>query len=262
MTLKMPVLFVGHGAPTNAIEDNAFTREWARLAGRIPRPKAIVCVSAHWQTQGVQVTSGAAPETIHDFRGFPKALEEFRYPARGHPQLAAQIGKLLPVARLQQDPTRGLDHGAWSVLTKMYPKADVPVVQLSLAFDQKPSFHYSLGRQLAPLRDAGVLLLGSGNIVHNLQLMTRVKDAPPRWATHINEIVKSKIEARDHLALIEFESLDLDMRLAIPSDEHYLPLLYVLGAQDPSEPIEFFNDDIVLGAIAMTGVAIGMPPAA
>jgi 4,5-DOPA dioxygenase extradiol len=254
---KTPTLFVGHGSPMNAIEDNAFTRVWREIATRIGKPKAILCVSAHWQTQGAGVTSATKPETIHDFQGFPAPLAAFEYPARGDPQLAAQVAALLPLARVRHNATRGLDHGAWSVLAQMYPQADVPVVQLSMDATQKPSFHYNVGRQLAPLRDAGVLVIGSGNIVHNLGLMNPREIRAPQWANHANEVVKNRIETRDHRALIAFSTLDADMALAVPSAEHFLPLLYVLGLQGPDEPATFFNDKIVMGSISMTSVAIG-----
>lgn len=242
----------------NAIEDNEFTRTWAGLAARMPRPKAVLCVSAHWQTQGVTLTSAADPPTIHDFRGFPKALFDVRYPAPGHAQFATQLQSTLAMFRPKLDAERGLDHGAWSVLIKMYPQADVPVVQLSLDFSQKPTFHYNLGRMLAPFRDSGVLILGSGNIVHNLGLMNPQQKDAPVWARNVSATVKKRIEQRDHRALIDFEKLDPDMALAVPSAEHYLPLLYVLGAQDAHEAATFFNDKIVMGAISMTGVAIGV----
>ena len=242
----------------NAIEDNEFTRTWASLAARIPRPKVVLCISAHWETQGVAVTSAPAPPTIHDFRGFPKALFDLRYPAPGDPQFATQLQSTLAMLRVRLDPQRGLDHGAWSVLVKTYPKADVPVVQLSLDRSQKPTFHYNVGRMLAPLRDAGVLILATGNIVHNLGLMNPQQTDAPTWARNVSNAVKKKIEQRDHRALIDFEKLDPDIALAVPSAEHFLPLLYVLGVQDPSEPATFFNDKIVMGAISMTGVAVGL----
>lgn len=259
MNARMPALFVGHGSPMNAIEDNQFTRRWRALAQQIPRPKAVLCVSAHWQTAGVGVTAAAQPETIHDFHGFPKNLSELRYPAPGHPQLAGQVASLVRNARVQQNASRGLDHGAWSVLAQMYPKADVPTVQLSLDAAQPPSFHYSVGRQLALLRNHGVLILGSGNIVHNLGLMDPHHASAFDWATHVDEAVKSKIALRDHLALIEYSRLDPDVALAVPSAEHFLPLLYVLAAQDATEPASFFNDRIVMGSISMTGVTVGAP---
>lgn len=254
----MPALFVGHGSPMNAIEDNVFTRTWAELAAKIPRPKAVLCISAHWQTQGVTVTSSPQPPTIHDFRGFPKPLFDLHYPAPGHAQFAKQLQTTLAMFRVKLDAERGLDHGAWSVLVKMYPQADVPVVQLSLDFSQKPTFHYNLGRMLAPFRDSGVLILATGNIIHNLGLMNPQQNEAPVWARNISGAVKKKIEQRDHRALIDFEKLDPDIALAVPSAEHYLPLLYLLGAQDEHETATFFNDRIVMGAISMTGVAVGL----
>jgi 4,5-DOPA dioxygenase extradiol len=257
MTNRMPALFVGHGSPMNALEDNAFTRTWSELGARMPRPKAVLCISAHWQTQGAAVTSSPRPPTIHDFRGFPKALSDLQYPAQGHPQFAQQLQSMLAMFRVKLDPERGLDHGVWSVLVKMYPQADVPVVQLSLDFTQKPTFHYNVGRMLAPLRDSGVLIVGTGNIIHNLGLMNPQQADAPTWARHVNEAVKKKIESRDHRALIDYEKLDPDMGLAVPSAEHFLPLLYVLGTQDPNESALFFNDKIVMGAISMTSVNLG-----
>ena len=254
---RMPALFVGHGSPMNAIEDNEFTRVWRDLARRLPEPKAVLCISAHWQTQGVRITAAAQPETIHDFHGFPKKLSELSYPAPGHPRLAQQIATMIHSAPVQPDLTRGLDHGVWSVLIHMYPKAQVPTLQLSLDATQRPSFHYRLGRELAPLRDQGVLILASGNVAHNLAMMAPQQRVAFDWAVHANEAVKNKIALRDHRALIEFHALDPDMALAVPSAEHFLPLLYLLGVQDPAETASFFNDRIVMGSVSMTGVMVG-----
>ena len=255
--VRMPALFVGHGSPMNAIEDNEFTRVWRQLAPRIPAPSAVLCISAHWQTQGVQITGAPQPETIHDFHGFPAKLSELRYPAPGHPALAQQIAATIRSSAVQLDPARGLDHGAWSVLIQMYPKAQVPILQLSLDATKGASFHYRLGRELAPLRDQGVLILASGNIVHNLGMMAPQQRIAFDWAVHANEAIKNKIVLRDHRALIEFSSLDRDMALAVPSAEHFLPLLYLLGVQDSGESASFFNDRVVMGAISMTGVIVG-----
>ena len=252
--MKLPALFIGHGSPMNAIEDNEFSRRWRQLGQTLPKPKAILCVSAHWETSGVFVTAHPNPETIHDFHGFPQALFDVRYPAPGDPVLAQRVATMLD-ARL--DVQRGLDHGVWSVLRPMYPEAGIPVVQLSLAIRETGRFHYELARKLAPLRDEGVLILGSGNMVHNLRVMNFGADAGYAWAERINETMKQKIESRDHAALMDWEKLDSEIRLAIPTAEHYLPLLYVLAALGEAEPPIIFNDRVVMGSIAMTSL---MPP--
>ena len=253
----MPALFVGHGSPMNAIEENEFTRGWREIAQRVPKPKAVLCVSAHWETRGVYVTASAAPETIHDFYGFPKALFDVRYPAPGDPKLAARIAQLIAQPRVHLDQGRGLDHGSWSVLRVMYPRADVPVLQLSLDTSKPGKFHFELGRQLRPLRSEGVLILGSGNIVHNLGLMDWHRTDGFDWGTRFNDAVKQKILARDQMALCDYRSLDSDASLAVPSPEHYLPLLYPLAVQDEVEPATFFNDRVIMGSISMTSVLTG-----
>src|SRR5258708_14250763 len=220
----MPVLFVGHGSPMNAIEDNEFRRGWGDVARRLPKPRAVLCVSAHWETAGVSVTASDRPPTIHDFYGFPRPLFEVRYPAPGHPSLARDTAVLLSPTEVRLDGERGLDHGCWSVLVAMYPEADVPVVQLSLDSRQPGAFHYELGRQLAPLREQGVLVLGSGDIVHNLRVMDFNRPDGYDWAVRFNDEVKKRIRARDHLALATYESLGPAAPLAVPTPEHSLPL--------------------------------------
>jgi 4,5-DOPA dioxygenase extradiol len=257
MTLPMPVVFLGHGSPMNAIEDNVFRRAWQELGRRLPRPQAILCLSAHWETRGVYVGGAAQPETIHDFHGFPRALFEVRYPAPGSPALARRVAQLLePAARVQVDTARGLDHGAWAVLQPMYPEADVPIVQLSLSVLQPGAWHYDLARHLAPLRDEGVLVLASGNIVHNLRLWKMRETAPLDWALRFDEDVAEHIATGHHDGLLGYETLGSDALLAIPTPEHYLPLLYALALQRDGEPVEFFSAK-VLSSISMRSFVIG-----
>ena len=250
---RMPVLFVGHGSPMNAIEDNGWRQGWAAAAAQIPPPKAVLCISAHWETEGVAVTAGATPETIHDFFGFPQALFDVRYPAPGSPELAARVRDLLAPEPVRMDLARGLDHGAWSVLGPMYPEAAVPVVQLSLNRDFTPRDHFAVGQALAPLRDEGVLIVGSGDIVHNLRAIDFRRPEPLDWAIRFNDQAKRLIVAGEHADLIDYHRLGPDAEASINSAEHYLPLLYVLGLQQRGEPVSFFNDDVV-AAISMTSV--------
>lgn len=254
--MKMPVLFVGHGNPMNAIERNEFYRSWNELGRRLPKPKAVLCISAHWETRGVHVTATGKPETIHDFYGFPKALFDVQYQVPGDPGLARRVAGLISSTRVKLDPGRGLDHGAWSVLVAMYPAADIPVVQLSLDTGQSGKFHYALGRELAPLRDEGILILGSGNIVHNLRLFSFQDPQPLPWATECDATLRQRILAREHESLMDYDTLGASARLAVPTPEHYYPLLYPLALQEAAEPASIFNDR-VLSAISMTSVLIG-----
>ncbi|MGE5146965.1 MAG: 4,5-DOPA dioxygenase extradiol [Candidatus Eiseniibacteriota bacterium] len=251
----MPTLFVGHGSPMNAIEDNEFSRSWRMLAGRLPRPRTILCVSAHWQTEGVAVTADTRPATIHDFYGFPYAHFAVDYPAPGDPALAQRIAAFLaptPV-RLAQD--WGLDHGTWSVLRILYPEADIPVLQLGLDTRQPGRFHGDLARRLAPLRDEGVLVVGSGNIVHNLRFYWRDNPPPLDWADRFDGAVRARIASGDLAALCDYEKLGPDARLAVPTPEHYLPLLYVLALRRSTDRLSFFNT-VVTSAISMTSVLL------
>lgn len=248
-------MFLGHGNPMNAIERNAFHASWARLGPLLPRPKAVLCISAHWEAPGIRVTASRQPETIHDFYGFPEELFAVEYPAPGDPELAQRVSALLQGAEVILDSERGLDHGAWSVLRPMYPAADVPVVQLSMDTRQPLQFHYNLARKLAPLRDEGVLILGSGNIVHNLRAFRYDDPAAPGWAIEFNDVAKMKLLACDHQALIDYGSLSEHAALAVPTVEHYLPLIYILGVQRETDRVEFKND-VVLSAISMTSVLI------
>jgi 4,5-DOPA dioxygenase extradiol len=255
-TPLMPALFVGHGSPMNAIEDNEFSRAWQVAGAALPRPKAILCVSAHWETRGAWVTAMPQPRTIYDFYGFPKALYQVSYPAPGLPGFAEQINRVIEQTTVQEDQSWGLDHGAWSVLCRMFPQADIPVVQLSLDRTRDAAYHYQLGRELRALREAGVLLVGSGNIVHNLRVMAW-QDAAFEWALDYDRKLEGWMLARDHKPVIEYEKNGPDAALAINSAEHYLPLLYVLGASQPDEPLSFFADKVTLGSISMRCIQVG-----
>jgi 4,5-DOPA dioxygenase extradiol len=246
----MPVIFLGHGSPMNAIEENACSRAWEEIGGALPRPKAILCVSAHWETAGSAVTAMERPRTIHDFFGFPPALYEVAYPAPGSPELARRVAGLLGEDAVRMDTAWGLDHGAWSVLRRLFPHADVPVVQLSLDRGKTPAEHYETGRKLRPLRDEGVLVLGSGNVVHNLGAAVW-RDTAYDWAAAFDARVKEAILAGDHDALVDYGSMGSSARLAVPTEEHYLPMLYVLAAGDPGEAVTFFTETVTLGSISM-----------
>ena len=260
---RMPAVFFGHGSPMNTLEQNRYTEAWRQLGKSLPRPKAILAVSAHWTIRGTAVTAMPQPRTIHDFGGFPRELYEVQYPAPGDPVLAARVRELLAPLAVEADLSSwGLDHGTWSVLAHVYPQADVPVVQLSIDGTQPPSYHYKLARRLAPLRDEGVLIIGSGNVVHNLGRIQWAEDAPPwDWATRFNTRVRECLLARDHAALIDYAALGADARLSVPTPEHYLPLLYVIAQQAEGETVSLPIDGIELGSIGMLAVAVGLPPA-
>jgi 4,5-DOPA dioxygenase extradiol len=252
----MPVLFVGHGSPMNAIEDNEFSLAWEEVGKQLPKPKAILCISAHWETQGTLVTAMEKPRTIHDFYGFPRQLFEMEYPAPGAPDLAQQVCKLVKKATVQPDQTWGFDHGTWSVLCRMYPLADVPVVQLSLDRTHEAMYHYELGQQLRELRQAGILILGSGNIVHNLRLMVW-EDTAFDWALDYDTKVKQWILDDDHDPIIHYEKYGSAAMLSVNSAEHYLPLLYVLGLKEEGDPVSFFAEKLWGGSLSMRCVKIG-----
>lgn len=255
----MPVLFVGHGSPMSAIEDNEYSQGWAALGRRLPRPKAILAISAHWETKGVLITAAERPRTIHDFYGFPPVLYAQHYDAPGDPALAKRVEALLaPYARADLDGW-GLDHGTWSVLMHMYPEADIPVIQLSMDLRLSPRGHYQVGKALSALRDEGVLIMGSGNLVHNLRLFRPAPDTPaPAFAQRFNDTVKARVLAGDDEALIDYATLDPEVKLCFPEPEHFQPLLYVLGARDRGEPVEFVNDH-VFSTVSMTSVLFGSP---
>lgn len=258
----MPVLFVGHGSPMNAIEDNEFTRTWREIASLIPKPQAILCVSAHWETRGTHVTAMQQPETIHDFGGFPCELFQVQYPALGSPDRANEIREGVTSATVDLNQSWGLDHGAWSVLKHLYPRADVPVLQLSLDYTRGAEYHYRLAQELAFLRDRGVLIVGSGNMVHNLReihiksLEGFKENFAYDWALEMNHLLKQKIEQGDHQALIQYEKLGAASALAIPTTDHYFPLLYILALQKKTDSIRFFNDKVVAGSLSMTTVLL------
>jgi 4,5-DOPA dioxygenase extradiol len=254
----MPALFVGHGSPMNAIEENASSRKWQNLGKSLPRPQVILCISAHWETKGTFFTAMEKPKTIHDFGGFPKALFDTQYPAPGYPELGGELKTLVKPNQINPDKEWGLDHGAWSVLNQMYPKADIPVVQLSLDYTKDPAYHYPLGKELRELRNKGVLIIGSGNIVHNLGMLAwQQPETGYDWAIELNQIFKSKIELGNHQDLIQYQKLSGKPGLAIPTPEHYLPLLYVLALQEKNEKPHFFNDFLQMGSISMTSVLFG-----
>lgn len=254
----MPAVFVGHGNPLNALARNPYTEAWRQFGRRIARPRAILVISAHWYTRGTAVTAMAQPPTLHDFGGFPQALFDMQYPAPGAPALAAQIRDLLAPLEVRLDRDWGLDHGAWSVLTHMFPAADVPVVQLAMDATQPASFHYELGQRLRPLREQGVLILGSGNVVHNLRRARWDDPAVPYdWAVDFNRQVRDLLLRGDHPPLIGYEQLGAAAALSVPTPEHYLPLLYVIGAQSADERASILVDDIAMGSIGMLSIAIG-----
>ena len=251
----MPLLFVGHGSPMNAIEDNEFSRSWAQLGKELPTPKAILCISAHWQTRGTKVTAMDHPKTIHDFGGFPKALFDAQYPAPGSPQYAQLTISQFQAGHISKDFEWGLDHGTWSVLMPMFPKATIPTFQLSLDYTSTPQQHVEIAKHLMNLRNKGVLIIGSGNIVHNLGLLN-FEGKPFDWATEFDELAKTKILNNDIKALADYKSLGKAASLSIPTNEHYLPLLYILALRQKHENISFFNESIEMGSISMRSMRI------
>lgn len=259
--IKHPVLFIGHGSPMNGIEDNEFSRTWAKMGQEISRPKAVLVISAHWLTRGTHITAMEEPKTIHDFGGFPQTLFDVQYPAKGSPELAEATSKLITSTNVGLDHDWGLDHGTWTVVRHMYPDADIPVLQLSIDYGRPPEYHYGLAKEIAALRKKGVLIIGSGNMVHNLRMVDWHKLSEPNygfdWAIEMNDIFKEKIADGNHKALIDYENLNKAAKLAIPTPDHYYPLLYNLGLQDNNDSISFFNDRLVGGSLNMTSVKIG-----
>jgi len=259
---RMPVLFVGHGNPMNAIEDNEFSRGWRQVGQSLPRPKAILCISAHWETWGTLVTAMDKPRTIHDFGGFPRALYEAQYPAPGSAWLAQETRDVIKKTQVGPDYDWGLDHGCWSVLKRMFPDADVPVVQLSLDDTRPAQDHYDLGKELAPLREQGVLIVGSGNMVHNLRRIVLSPDGDFNtpfgldWAIEANDLFKRLIDENRHQSLIDYPSLGQAVALAVPTPEHYLPLLYALALKRDDDAVTYFNDKPLAGSLTMTSLII------
>ncbi len=256
----MPVLFVGHGSPMNGIESNQFSDYWKKLATEIEKPKAVICVSAHWLTKGTHITAMDFPKTIHDFGGFPQALFDVQYNAPGDPALAQETKELITSIPIELDHDWGLDHGTWTVVRHMYPDADIPVLQLSIDYNKPASFHYELGKELKKLRQKGVLIMGSGNIVHNLRMLDFQnidKQVGFDWATEIDALVKDKILNGDFQALVNYQSLHAEILKAVPTPDHYYPLLYTLGLANDKEKMEVFNEVPVAGSLTMTSYRFG-----
>jgi len=258
---KMPALFLGHGSPMNAIEENEFVQSWRNIGKAVPVPAAVICISAHWQTMGTFVTAMKEPSTIHDFGGFPHELYNIRYPAPGSPELANEVKKRVKGSVIGLDTKWGLDHGAWSVIRHIFPAADVPVIELSLDFTKTPQLHYDLAKELISFRNEGVLIMGSGNIVHNLGRVAWDRADEPEfgydWAIKANDIFKRLIISGNYQDLINYQSLGSEVLLSVPSSEHFLPLLYILALREENEPITLFNDRAVMGSLTMTSLSIG-----
>ena len=259
MDNRMPAIFFGHGNPMNALADNSFTQAWAKIGQSIPKPSAILCVSAHWYVPAVAVTAMDRPRTIHDFGGFPRELFEVEYPAPGSIDLAQRVGELLDDDIQMDDSRWGLDHGTWSVLCHVYPAANIPVVQLSINETEPAEFHYSLARKLLPLRDEGVLIVGSGNLVHNLHTYAWGKhDVEPfDWAVRFENTARQLMVAGNHEPLVDYESLGRDAMLSAPTPDHYLPLIYILGLQRSDDVVTFPVEGFDGGSISMLSVQIG-----
>lgn len=260
-TDRMPVLFLGHGSPMNAIEENEFVQGFRKISKEIPKPNAVLVVSAHWETKGTFITAMEKPKTIHDFGGFPKELYEVQYPAPGNPELAKETKSIIKKTDVGLDVSWGLDHGAWSVVKHLYPDADVPVIQLSLDYQQTPQYHYELAKELGSLRKKGVLIVGSGNMVHNLGMVDwrklNVVDYGYDWAIEASEKMKTAILSDDHKQLINYQSQGKEFDLAIPTPEHYLPLIYALALKEENDTVSLFNDKAVGGSLTMTSLKIG-----
>ena len=259
-TEKMPVLFIGHGSPLNAIEENEFVTGWRNIAKTLPKPNAVLCISAHWETRGTCVTAMDKPSTIHDFGGFPRELFEVQYPAPGSPALAIETKNIIKKAEVALDYKWGLDHGCWSVIKRLYPEADVPVIQMSLDYYQTPQYHYDLARELSSLRKKGVLIIGSGNMVHNLGMVSWEKIDEPGfgydWAIEANDKMIKLILSDDHKPLIDYKSQGKAFNMAIPTPDHFLPLLYSLALKEENEIVTVFNDKAVAGSLTMTSIRI------
>ncbi|MFT3823675.1 MAG: 4,5-DOPA dioxygenase extradiol [Chitinophagaceae bacterium] len=259
-TERMPVLFLGHGNPMNAIDNNIFTQGFEAIGKKLPKPKAILCISAHWETKGTFITAMEHPKTIHDFGGFPQALFDVQYPAPGSPELARQTKDLVTSVPIVPTNEWGLDHGCWTVVKFLFPNADIPVVEMSIDYTQPASYHYNLGKELSALRRKGILIIGSGNTVHNLRLAAWDKMMTPGyaydWATTANEKIKQLILNNDHQSLINYDKQGREFQLAIPTPEHFIPLLYTLGLKEKDEKISLFNDALIAGSLNMLSVKI------
>ncbi len=257
----MPSLFIGHGSPMNGIEENEFVQGFRNAVNDIPKPKAILCISAHWETKGTKVTAMENPKTIHDFGGFPEELYQVQYPAPGAPDLAKQLKEDITLTDIHLDQEWGLDHGAWTVIKHMYPDANIPVIQMSIDYTKPPKWHYELAQELATLRKKGILIIGSGNMVHNLGRVDwkRMNEIGYGfdWALEARELINKSVLEKKHSTLIDYKSQGSFMNLAIPTPEHFLPLLYTLGLQNDKDSISLFNDKAMAGSLTMTSVAIG-----
>lgn len=257
---KMPVLFLGHGSPMNAIEENQFVDGFRKIAKTLPKPETILCISAHWYTKGTKVTAMELPKTIHDFGGFPKQLYEVQYPAEGNPLLANRTKRLLSPTLVELDEKWGLDHGAWSVIKHLYPKADVPVIQVSIDYTQSAAYHYNLAQRLTSLRNKGVLIIGSGNIIHNLSLIDfqnfTMDNYGYDWAIEAHETINTYLMDGNIQALIEYDKQGKAIQLAVPTPDHFLPIIYTLGLLQKGDNISIFNDKLVAGSLSMTSLKI------
>ncbi len=261
LTPKMPVLFLGHGSPMNAIEENRFVQGFRKMATEIPKPNAILCISAHWFTRGTKVTAMDMPRTIHDFGGFPQALFDVEYPAPGDPALAKETAGLLAPVPVEEDHSWGLDHGAWSVIKHLYPEADIPVIQMSIDYTKPPQYHFDLAKKLNKLREKGILIIGSGNIIHNLRLIDwrniNTPGAGWDWAIEAREKTNHWILDGNFKNIIEYQNQGISLQYAIPTPDHYLPLVYTLGLKTSSDELSLFNDELIGGSLSMTSVRIG-----
>ena len=260
-TEKIPVLFLGHGSPMNAIEENQFVQGFRNISREIPKPNAILCISAHWFTNGTFVTAMQNPKTIHDFYGFPKELFEVNYPAPGSPELAKETAALLLPEIVEEDHSWGLDHGAWSVIKHLYPNAEIPVIQLSIDYTKPPQYHFDLAKKLQKLREKGILIIGSGNIVHNLRMIDwkniNTVGAGWDWAVEAREKTNNWLLDGNFQNLIDYQRQGVALQTAVPSPDHYLPLIYSLGLKEKSENLSLFNDELIGGSLSMTSVRIG-----
>lgn len=257
-TQRMPVLFLGHGSPMNAIEENQFVQGFRNIAKTLPEPIAIICISAHWFTKGTKVTAMEIPKTIHDFYGFPKSLFDIQYPAKGSPTLAKVTKKLLQPDKVDLDNDWGLDHGTWSVIKHMYPDANIPVIQLSIDYTKPAKYHYDLAKKLLPLREKGILIVGSGNIIHNLELIDfkniNRDDYGYEWAIEARETINNCLNNCNYEPLLNYNKLSKALQLAIPTPDHFLPFIYILGLQKSDDCLTLFNDKLVGGSLSMTSV--------
>lgn len=260
-TEKMPVLFLGHGSPMNAIEENQFVQGFRKAAAEIPKPNAILCISAHWFTQGTKVTAMSMPGTIHDFGGFPQALFDVQYPAPGSPELAHETASLLSPVMVEEDHSWGLDHGAWSVIKHMYPNADIPVIQMSIDYTKPAQYHFELAKKLNTLREKGILIIGSGNIIHNLRLLDwrniNTVGAGWDWAVEAREKTNNWLMDGNFNNIIQYQDQGIALQYAVPSPDHYLPLIYTLGLKSRTDDLSLFNDELIGGSLSMTSVRIG-----